>query len=364
MIAGARSRRRFGGTAYDPGRVSTPERETWMAEQPSWQVAPGPSGPGRPRVVSVGSINQDLVIQVERLPDAGETLHGAELVSSPGGKGGNQAVAASRLGALSAMVARVGHDTVGVDLCTRLEADGVDTAWVTPTRETASGVALIVVRPDGENTITVAGGANLRLSGSDVRDAEEMILAADAVLLQLEVPVEANLAAVELARRSGALVSLNAAPLPPVVGADLRSLIASVDILVVNEVEAAQLLHVAAIGASEQDRAAAVRDLRALGPSLAVITLGSEGAIATNEVDTFVIASHSVHAVDGVGAGDAFCAGLALATIEGHEPREALRWAATCGALATTDVGAQTSLPRRRDVKLRLQLTALRPDDA
>lgn len=320
------------------------------------------SGPVRPRVVSVGSVNQDLVIKVDHLPVAGETLHGAELVSSPGGKGGNQAVAASRLGAIAAMVARIGHDSVGVDLCTRLEAEGVDTSWIAPTRATASGVALIVVRPDGENTITVAGGANLRLSAADVRRAQETILEADAVLLQLEVPTGANLAAVELARRSGALVSLNAAPLPPVVDAPLRELIGSVDILVVNEVEAGQLLHVAAIGTSEHDRAAAVRDLRALGPGMAVITLGSDGAIAADATDTLMIPSHSVHAVDGVGAGDAFCAGLATAIIEGRAPRDALRWAATCGALATTDVGAQASLPRRRDVKLQLQLGDLLPE--
>lgn len=304
----------------------------------------------RVRVVSVGSLNQDLVIKVDRLPEAGETLHGAELIDSPGGKGGNQAVAASRLGADVAMVARVGHDAVGLDLCDRLRSDGVDTAWVQPTSQTASGVALIVVRGDGENTITVAGGANLGLTAEDVHRAEAAILAAQGVLLQLEVPTEANLAAVELARRCGALVCLNAAPLPPVIDDALRQLIASVDMVVVNEVEAGQLLHVGAIGSSMQERVSAARELRGLGPELAVITLGAEGALAATSDTAMSVAPHGVQAVDGVGAGDAFCAGLLIATLEGRSPRESLQWAAVCGALASTAVGAQASLPERAEV--------------
>lgn len=317
-------------------------------------------GPIRPRVVSVGSINQDLVIKVEHLPVMGETLHGAELVSSPGGKGGNQAVAASRLGVATAIVARVGHDSVGVDLCNRLESEGVETSWIAPTRGSASGVALIVVRPDGESTITVAGGANMLLTPDDVLVASEAVMHAEAVLLQQEVPTETNLAAVELARRGDALVSLNAGPLLDV-DDGLLELIAAVDILVVNEFEASQLLSVHPLETSESARLLAVHHLLELGPGLAVITLGPEGAIAASEAGTLRMPSHAVDAVDGVGAGDAFCVGLAIATIEGRSPECALEWAVTCGALATTGVGAQASLPRRREVKLQLQLAELLP---
>jgi ribokinase len=325
-------------------------------------AAPRPPGaaPSRPRVVSVGSINQDLVIKVDHLPVMGETLHGAELVSSPGGKGGNQAVAASRLGISSAIIARVGHDSVGVDLCNRLEAEGVDTSWIVPTRDSSSGVALIVVRPDGESTITVAGGANMLLTPQDVVAAAQVILPAEVVLLQQEVPTAANLAAMRLARRAGALVSLNAGPLLDI-DDELLELIASVDILVVNEFEASQLLRLHPLETSELARRTAVRELLRLGPGLAVITLGPDGAIAANRTDTLRMPSPVVDAVDGVGAGDAFCVGLAVATVEGRSLRHALQWAVTCGALATTGVGAQTSLPRRRDVELQRQLSELLP---
>jgi len=317
----------------------------------------------RTRVVSVGSLHQDLIIQVGHLPRAGETLHGAELVSSPGGKGANQAVAMSRLGATTAMVGRVGHDSVGVDLCSRLESEGVDTSAIIPTRETSTGVALIFVRPDGENTIAIAGGANMQLSPADVLGASATILDAEVVMLQLEIPIDSNMAALELARQSGALVSLNAAPPSSTIDDELWQLITSVDLLVVNELEASKLLGVDTIERSERGWSAAARQLRELTQGLAVITLESHGAVAATGTDVLLVPSHNVEAVDGVGAGDAFCAGLAIATIEGRDTAEALAWATTCGALATVEVGAQAALPRRRDVKLQMQLADLLPDE-
>lgn len=313
----------------------------------------------RPRVVAVGSLHQDLVIKADRLPRSGESLRGSELFTSPGGKGGNQAVAASRLGVPSAIVSRVGRDNVGADLRQRLDAEGVSSTFVQPTRGAPTGVAIIVVRPDGENMITFASGANGLLGPDDVAAAGDVIRGAEAVMLQLEVSVEASMAAMGLAHEAGAIVSLNAAPLPPSIGSELRELIAGVDILVMNELEACQLLDTDTIGTTVTDRKAAARALKDFGPRVAVITLAHEGGVAQYDDQVMLYDTIPVAAVDGVGAGDAFCAGLVIATIEGKDPAPALEWASACGGLAATGVGAQASLPLRRDVELQLELAGM-----
>ncbi|MEV7730321.1 ribokinase [Streptomyces sp. NPDC087917] len=301
------------------------------------------------RLVVIGSLNMDLSVTVPRLPRPGETVSGADVVRGAGGKGANQAVAAARLGADVRMVGLLGDDTLGAELRARLVAEGVCDKGVSPLPGVASGLALIVVQADGENTITLSPGANRHL---DVAALEGLtaggpIGPADTVLLQLEVPVDTVLAAARAARGAGALTVLNAAPLPnrPLPG----ELLAQVDVLVVNESEAAGLLATtAATGVAGW--AAHAERMRALGPGTVVITLGAAGAVAAGPGGPVVVPAFPADAVDTVGAGDAFCAQLALSLGSGEPLAAAVRRACAAGALATTRRGAQDALPTRAEV--------------
>ncbi|HEX2316338.1 MAG TPA: ribokinase [Thermomonospora sp.] len=305
----------------------------------------------------VGSLNMDLSVGVARLPVPGETVLGDEAVRSPGGKGANQAVAARRLGARVRMAGLVGDDLFGTELREALAGDGVEVTGVRTAEGVATGIAMIIVRPDGENVIAVASGANARLAPATAEAAvtEEVT----ALLLQLEIPVDACLAAAGRARGLGRPVVLNAAPAPPVVDGDLARLLRAVDLLVVNEAEAAAL---SGPGAAEGlppagGWEAVAAGLRRLGPAEVVVTLGSEGAAAATAEGTFQVSAFPMAAIDRVGAGDAFSAQLTLARAEGRPLTEAVRRACAAGALATTRRGAQTSLPTRAEVEALLSGT-------
>ena len=265
--------------------------------------------PRRVGVCVVGSANVDLVARCERLPRPGETVSDAVFERIPGGKGANQAVAAARLGARTSFVGRIGAD----DLVLRsLEAEGVDVGGVVRD-DGESGVALILVDAAGENVIAVAPGANARLAAGDVSVGD-----ADAVLCQLEIPLEAVEAAAAGAR---GLFCLNAAPAGAVPGALLRR----ADLVVVNRYELEAL--------SET-------------PRLVALTLGAEGAVLLEDgAETARAAPPPVTAVDGTAAGDAFCAALLVSLLEGRDRDEALRRGCAAGALAASRPGAQPSLP-------------------
>ena len=190
------------------------------------------------KIVVLGSLNMDLSIRVPRLPRPGETVAGTELVRGAGGKGANQALAARRLGAQVALVGMVGADQFGAELRDSLAAGGVDVSGVAVAADAVTGVALIVVGPDGDNMITISPGANAKLTAPDLRAPLD---GAHALLLQLEIPIDACRAAADAARSGGVPVVLNAAPLPDHPGADLAELIRRSDVLVVNETEAAGL---------------------------------------------------------------------------------------------------------------------------
>lgn len=260
-----------------------------------------------PRITVVGSANIDLVARVRRLPRPGETLTDAELSRIPGGKGANQAVACARLGATTRFVGRIGSD----DLALRsLEREGVDTSGVVRD-EGESGIALIVVDDEGENTIVVAPGANARLAPEDVAVGD-----ADAVVCQQEIPPET----VAAAAAGAPFFCLNAAPARGPVPPELEP-----DLLVVNRYE-----HEVA---GERGR-------------LVAVTLGADGAILL-EAGREVARAHPprVEAVDGTAAGDAFCAALVVSLLEGRPRDEALRRACAAGAIAASRLGAQPSLP-------------------
>ena len=265
--------------------------------------------PHRPSVCVVGSANVDLVARCERLPRPGETVTGAEFERVPGGKGANQAVAAARLGARTSFVGRIGTD----DLVLRsLEAEGVGVTGV-HRDEGESGVALILVDAAGENVIVVAPGANARLTAADVTVVDD-----DAVLCQLEIPIEAVSAA---AAQAQGLFCLNAAPALPVPADVLRR----ADLVVVNRYEL---------------------DALAETPRLVALTLGAEGAVLLEDGAEIARAEPPpVTAVDGTAAGDAFCAALVVSLLEGRDRLEALRRACAAGAIAASCPGAQPSLP-------------------
>ena len=295
-------------------------------------------------VTVVGSLNMDLVARTPRIPQPGETIIGGEFRTVPGGKGANQAVAAARLGAQVSMVGRVGHDAFADPLLQNLAAASVDHAFVTRDPEAATGVALIFVDDAGQNSIVVAAGANMRLSPADVDAAEAVIAASDVVLLQLESPLETVTRAAEVARAHGARVVLNPAPARSVPSA----LLSRVDVLIPNESETAHLT-----GLPLGDRAAAevaAAALRDMGVGTVILTLGGRGAMLACEEGAELFPAFEVDPVDTTAAGDAFVGSFAVALAEGRSLPEAVRWGNAAGALATTRLGAQPSLPARRAV--------------
>jgi ribokinase len=266
-----------------------------------------------PRLTVVGSVNLDLVAQVERLPRPGETVTGATFTRVPGGKGANQAVAAARLGAEVTLIACVGEDQFGREALVELERAGVALDRLRRI-DAESGVAFITVDASGENEIVVAPGANQRLRPEDV-DLPE----ADGVLCQLEIPLET----VEyVARAAAGRFFLNAAP--------ARGPVPPADVTVVNRYELAELTSRA---------------------GLVAVTSGAEDAVLLEDGEEVARAEPPhVDAVDGTGAGDAFTACLVVSLLEGRARGEALRRACVAGALAASRFGAQTSLPTAEEV--------------
>jgi len=288
---------------------------------------PGPGATAR--VVVVGSANVDLVCRVERRPGDGETVLGGDLHTLPGGKGANQAVAAARLGARTAFVGRVGDDVHGELLLRSLRDAGVD---VTAVRRDAAptGVALVLVSADGDNSIVVSPGANARVTADDVH--RDVVRDAAVLLLQREIDPAASLAAARHCRR---LVVLSLAPHGPMPA----ELLSRTDVLVVNEHEAAGLL--GARSAPPETAAA----LLALGPRTAVVTLGAAGAVAADGSATWPVPAPVVRVRDTTGAGDAFAGALGWRLAAGDPLREAVAVAVRAGAHAVTRDGAQPSFP-------------------
>lgn len=300
-----------------------------------------------PEVLVIGSLNMDLTVHVDTLPAPGATVLGHGFRTSPGGKGANQAVAASLAGAPTRILGRVGRDAYGQALRTSLAQGGVATEALIEDPDTPTGVALITVEASGQNTIVVAPGANGRLTPADVEAAAPWFERAGIVVLQHEVPAETVEKAVAQAAARHLPVLLNPAPARP--HPLPRQLLERVTYLVPNETEAAAMTGMTSLETDEAVRAAA-RHLAALGPRSVIITLGARGAFVWLDGQEAWIPPFKITAVDATAAGDAFVGGLAAELVRGTEVAQALRFASACGALATSRPGAQASLPRREEV--------------
>ncbi len=297
------------------------------------------------RVVVVGSVNVDLVATVDRLPGPGETVTGATFARHHGGKGGNQATAAARLGARVAFVGAVGDDDLGADARDALAAEAIDLSELT-TLPGPTGVALILVDRTGENSIAVAAGANGQVDGNVVEGAlgRLAIGADDVVLVGCEIPTDAVVAALRAARAAGATTILNPAPATGLA----RSVVALADIVIPNRGELAVLA-----GDVGHDPVAAAGRLLGgdggpTGTRAVVVTLGAGGAVLVRaDQGPLIVEASPVRAVDAVGAGDTFAGALAAALAGGSPLGDAVRDAVAAASLSTTKPGARGGMPTR-----------------
>jgi len=302
------------------------------------------SRPTGKSVVVVGSSNTDMILRVARVPRPGETLLGGEFSTAPGGKGANQAVAAARAGGRVSFVARLGRDPLGDAALAGFRKEGMGLSRVVRDRGRPSGVALIFVGADGENSIGVAGGANQRLSPADVSAARGLISGARVLLVQLETPLRTVEAAARIARAAGVDVILNPAPARPLPGALLRN----VSILTPNETEASVLTGVRVTGAASAARAARILMRRGVGT--VIVTLGARGALVATRGGSQVIPGFKVRAVDTTAAGDVFNGALAVRLAENCPLGAAVRFAHAAAAISVTRRGAQPSIPARSEI--------------
>jgi ribokinase len=286
-----------------------------------------------------------MVIQLDRIPRPGETVLGGEFLTAAGGKGANQAVSAARAGGNVAFIARVGRDIFGEQAIAGFRRDRINVDYITRDAQAPSGVALIFVGKDGENSIAVAGGSNTRLSPVHVGKARQAIIAADTVLMQLETPLETVLRAAQIAASAGVRVILNPAPARRLPVEFLKL----ITILTPNESEAEMLT---GMRVNNPTSAAAAADrLLAHGVQSVVITLGGRGALVATKTWKQRVAGIRVKALDCTAAGDVFNGALAVAISEGKPLLEAARFANAAAAISVTRSGAQPSAPHRNEIE-------------
>lgn len=295
-------------------------------------------------VVVIGSLNMDLVMRTPRVPVGGETLHGHEFSTLPGGKGANQAVACARLGAKVAMIGQVGNDGFGTTLRDGLAADGIDTSGVLQTSAVGTGVAMILVEDIGQNRIVLAAGANGALTPADIDAHAARIGGAAMLVLQLEVPMPVVQRAIGIAHAAGVPVLLNPGPASPLP----EAVWSQIDILVPNESEATLLSGVEVSDVTSAYAAAKV--FRQRGVKCVLITLGANGVAVIDDAGERHLPAHVVKAVDTTAAGDTFIGGLSAGLVEGLAMDDAVALGQRASALCVTRHGAQPSIPYRREI--------------
>jgi ribokinase len=304
----------------------------------------------KPKICVVGSSNIDLVVKSQRLPSPGETILGGEFLMVPGGKGANQAVAAAKLGAEVYFIAKLGDDIFGAQSFANFKKEGVNTKYVTRTKEALSGVASIAVDKAGNNTIVVAPGANHMLMPRDVKRAELAIASCGAIVAQLEIPLKTVEFAAGLAKKFKIPFILDPAPAQKL----SSELFAMTDVIKPNETEARILTGIEVIDAKTAGKAA--KNLLGRGVKTVIITMGVKGFfMVNNEINEFFPAK-KVKAVDSTAAGDAFVGGLSFCIACGRTILEAALFANDVAALSVTKMGAQSSMPNMKEVEKFIKL--------
>ncbi|MDK2979767.1 MAG: ribokinase [Chloroflexota bacterium] len=296
-------------------------------------------------IVVFGSINMDLTAYVPKLPQPGETLQGSSYITVPGGKGNNQAVAASRLGAPTHFVGRVGMDGFGEQVLQIVGEQKVDLSQVMKDPQNGTGIAVICVDQNAENTIIIISGANFALDDSDVARAAKVMEDAKVLMLQLEVPLDACLKAAQVANEKGVKVVWDPAPAIPLPDEAFKLM----DFITPNETETEILVGFKPENAEDASRAAKLFLEKGVGT--AVIKMGARGVYYENKDESGFVPRYKVNPIDTVAAGDAFNAGLAVAISEGKPLAEAVRMGAAAGAIATTRKGALPAMPYREELE-------------
>lgn len=301
------------------------------------------------KLIVLGSINVDHVINVQQFPRPGETLSGSAYNIAFGGKGANQAVAAGRCGAGIQFIAAVGNDEIGQQICQQLQKDNIDIRSIQTIKKEKTGVALIFVNKQGENEIVIYAGANASVTPEYIEDYKKDIINADAILMQLETPLSTIEVAAKLAKSNRTRVIMNPAPAQPL----SDDLLKCIDIITPNETEAECLTGIKV--KTERDADQAAQFLHEKGIPVVIITLGNKGAWVSNQGFGKLIKGYRVRAVDTIAAGDTFNGMLVTALLEDKSLDESVKYAHAAAAIAVTRHGAQSSVPLRKEVEQFLQ---------
>ena len=295
-------------------------------------------------IVVIGSMNQDIIMKISRMPDLGESMMVDECILAAGGKGSNQAVQAAKLGANVSMIGSVGKDAMGEFLLTEAEKFRVNVTNVKKSN-IPTGMADAHVLPDGSLFCTVVKGANFELNIEDVAGAETLLHSADIVILQNEIPEDVNYYAIDKAQEFGYKIIYNAAPAREM----RRRYIAKCDIVVVNEIEAGFYCGTR-IGSVEEAKVEALKMSMEMGNDW-IITLGATGSVVASNKEVIFIPSYRVNAIESLGAGDSYIGALAYALLSGMSLFEGCRFATACSALTVTKCGAQIAMPTLTEVE-------------
>lgn len=301
---------------------------------------------GIKRIVVIGSSNTDMVIRTKNLPRPGETVLGGTFFMNAGGKGANQAVACARLGGAVTFVCKTGNDVFGHQAYQLFDDEGIDPSYVFSDPKNPSGVALILVDDNAENSIAVASGSNSNLVTADIDNSLDAIENSEIVLMQLEIPIKTIEYAAQIAKSRGKMVILNPAPAPteplPI------SILKNIDLITPNETEAELISGIPVV--DEPSAIAAAKRMAELGVKKIIITMGSKGAMLYEDGEAELIPSIRVKAVDTTAAGDCFNGALTIAISEGRSLKDAVLFANRAAAISVTRPGAQVSMPYRHEV--------------
>ena len=300
----------------------------------------------RDKIAVIGSTNMDMVVKTKRIPSPGETVLGGAFLMNPGGKGANQAVSIARLGGNVDFLSKVGNDVFGRQSTQTFEEEGINTNSLLLDSNVPSGVALITVDDQGENSIVVASGANSNLLPSDVENYFLKKPNVQILLMQLEIPMETVQVAAQYASSQGIKLILNPAPANP----SIRESFGLIDILTPNSNEAEMLSGIAVSDVASAKRAAEV--IHKQGVKNVLITLGPKGAVLLNEEGFYAIPAQKVEAIDTTAAGDVFNGALATAIAEGKDILSGVHFAVQAATITTTRMGAQSSIPYRNEIVL------------